>query len=74
MAGPYQGLEDTQGVSEGLTGLLATELRNQRAHLLAKIKRSRHENLINPQPFSLTRLSQINGGASAWKAQRSGSK
>ena len=30
MTGPYAGMEDIQGVSEALTGLLATELRNQR--------------------------------------------
>jgi hypothetical protein len=41
-------LEDIQGVSEALTGLLAMELRNQRTEMLGKIKRSRVSNLVNP--------------------------
>ena len=52
MTGPYQGLEDIQGVSEALTGLLATELRNQRQDMLAKIKRARVNNLVNPPEAS----------------------
>jgi hypothetical protein len=41
-------LEDIQGVSEALTGLLAMEIRNQRTEMLGKIKRSRVSNLVNP--------------------------